>query len=61
MMQDPSTIAALDRAHVWHPYEPRHSPNPQIPVASTEGTHITLHDGTRLIDGMSSWLSLIHI
>jgi adenosylmethionine---8-amino-7-oxononanoate aminotransferase len=51
-------IVALDQRHVWHPYAPVGTEC--IPVASTNGVHITLHDGTILIDGMSSWWAAIY-
>ncbi len=50
---------ARDRACVWHPYAPPQA-EPLYVVASTEGVHLQLADGRRLIDGMSSWWSAIH-
>jgi adenosylmethionine---8-amino-7-oxononanoate aminotransferase len=50
----------LDRAHVWHPYSAVVNPPPVFPVSHAEGVRIVLADGTSLIDGMSSWWSVIH-
>lgn len=55
-----AALLALDRAHVWHPYSSLLEPPPVFAVASAEGVRIELLDGTRLIDGMASWWSVIH-
>ncbi len=51
---------ALDKQHIWHPYSAIGSDLPIYPVASAEGVRLTLTDGRKLIDGMSSWWSAIH-
>ena len=51
---------SYDREHVWHPYSCLPPPSPPLPVAATEGRHIILEDGRRLVDGMSSWWCAIH-
>jgi len=55
----PSDLA-FDKQHIWHPYTSLISPLPCIPVVSAQGVEITLSDGRKLIDGMSSWWSTIH-
>lgn len=50
----------FDRRHIWHPYESMRNPTPVYPVASARGVRLTLDDGRELIDGMSSWWSVIH-
>ena len=55
---DPSEIADIDAAHIWHPYaEPGQF---TYPVESAAGPRITLHDGRVLLDAMSSWWAAIH-
>ncbi|HHF0483462.1 TPA: adenosylmethionine--8-amino-7-oxononanoate transaminase [Vibrio antiquarius] len=51
---------AFDRQHIWHPYTSTLTPLTCYPVASANGVHIRLEDGTELVDGMSSWWSTIH-
>ena len=50
----------FDKEHIWHPYTSLISPLPCIGVVEAHGVELTLHDGRKLIDGMSSWWSTIH-
>ncbi|EBQ6150979.1 adenosylmethionine--8-amino-7-oxononanoate transaminase [Morganella morganii] len=52
--------ADFDRRHIWHPYTSMTQPLPVYPVVSAHGAVLTLADGRKLVDGMSSWWAAIH-
>ena len=56
----PEELLAYDAAHVWHPYSSMSHPQAMLAVESAGGVYLKLSDGTRLIDGMSSWWSALH-
>ena len=56
----PEELLAYDQAHVWHPYSSMTNPLPMQLVTSADGSYIELADGKKLIDGMSSWWSVLH-
>ncbi|HLS78199.1 MAG TPA: adenosylmethionine--8-amino-7-oxononanoate transaminase [Nocardia sp.] len=56
----PERIAAVDAAHVWHPYGGFPATTEPLVVASASGVRLTLADGRELIDGMSSWWAAVH-
>ncbi len=51
---------AFDAEHIWHPYTSMTDPVPVLPVVSAQGVMLELADGSKLVDGMSSWWSAIH-
>ena len=59
---DWSDRLALDRAHLWHPFTQmkEHEADPPVPVAGGEGCDLILGDGRRVLDGISSWWTILH-
>lgn len=49
-----------DHNHIWHPYTTAINSMENLLVKSAKGVYLELENNTRLIDGMSSWWSVIH-
>ncbi|MCW9716502.1 adenosylmethionine--8-amino-7-oxononanoate transaminase [Avibacterium sp. 21-594] len=58
-MQEQSLLN-IDKNHIWHPYSRINSDAPMFAVERADGVEITLKNGKRLIDGMSSWWAALH-
>lgn len=54
------TSLDFDARHLWHPYTNVAAPGPVHLVTEAEGVWLTLEDGRRMIDAMSSWWCAIH-
>ncbi len=58
---DPTTaLLAADARAVWHPYTSLQTPAAPLAVVEAEGEFLTLADGRRVIDGISSWWTILH-
>ena len=50
----------IDKNHVWHPYSSANGTMDNWVVKGASGVHLFLETGEKLVDGMSSWWSVIH-
>jgi len=50
----------FDDQHIWHPYAKIPNAVPTYLVESADNVYLNLEGGRRVIDGMSSWWSMIH-
>ncbi|MDP2078676.1 MAG: adenosylmethionine--8-amino-7-oxononanoate transaminase [Sulfuricurvum sp.] len=53
-------MKAFDKQHILHPYAPSTPLSDMELVKSASGVYLELDSGKRIIDGMSSWWSVIH-
>lgn len=58
--QRTAELVHFDQQHLLHPYASMTSPLPNQLVRSASGVELQLDDGRILIDGMSSWWSVLH-
>ncbi len=54
------TLLFRDSQHVWHPYTPLRGADEPLPVVAAQNEFLELADGRRLIDGISSWWTILH-
>ncbi|WCN10417.1 adenosylmethionine--8-amino-7-oxononanoate transaminase [Marinomonas mediterranea] len=59
-MKDTNDYIELDKQLLWHPYTSMTNPSPHFLVDHANGCEVTLATGETLVDGMSSWWSVIH-
>lgn len=54
------SILVRDARTIWHPYTSLRDPDPPLPVVAAENEFLHLEDGRTLIDGISSWWTILH-
>jgi adenosylmethionine-8-amino-7-oxononanoate aminotransferase len=58
---DPTAdLIRRDRATVWHPYTSLAESEAPLPVVGAEAEYLELAGGRKLIDGISSWWTILH-
>lgn len=55
-----SKIIQEDRQYIWHPYTQMYTARDPIVVVKGEGAHLYDENGTRYLDGISSWWVNLH-
>lgn len=54
------SILSLDNKNIWHPFTQSYGNAAPIAITKAEGLYLIAEDGTRIIDGVSSWWTSIH-
>jgi adenosylmethionine-8-amino-7-oxononanoate aminotransferase len=54
------TLADRDRAVLWHPYTQMLTADPPLAITSAQGVYLHTEDGSKILDGISSWWVNIH-
>lgn len=55
-----SSIIERDRHAVWHPYTSLREPDAPLECIGAQGEFLFLADGRKVIDGISSWWTILH-
>ncbi len=58
--QDVAALLQRDDRVVWHPYTPLRGADPPLPCVGALDEFLHLADGRRVIDGISSWWTILH-
>jgi len=53
-------LVVRDRMSVWHPYTSLRDPDAPLVCVGAEAEFLELADGRRVIDGISSWWTILH-
>ncbi|QJX48018.1 adenosylmethionine--8-amino-7-oxononanoate transaminase [Hymenobacter taeanensis] len=59
-MPQPTSLAQRDHAVLWHPYTQMQTAPLPVPIVRGEGSWLIAEDGTRYLDGISSWWVNLH-
>ncbi|HLG20227.1 MAG TPA: adenosylmethionine--8-amino-7-oxononanoate transaminase [Bdellovibrionota bacterium] len=54
------TTELRDRQYLWHPYSQHGWQTPTLKVSSASGAYLTLEDGRKILDAVSSWWVTLH-
>ncbi len=57
---DDEALVDRDRASIWHPYTALRDPALPLPCVGAEDEFLILADRRRIIDGISSWWTILH-
>jgi adenosylmethionine---8-amino-7-oxononanoate aminotransferase len=59
-LENPSTLIERDRLAIWHPYTSLQDPDPPLVCVEAKDEFLTLADGRKVIDTISSWWTILH-
>ena len=59
-LNGPSSLILDDLKHVWHPFTQAKTARFPIPITKGEGVYLYAEQGTRYLDGISSWWVNLH-
>jgi adenosylmethionine-8-amino-7-oxononanoate aminotransferase len=59
-IMDVADLLERDHRRVWHPYTSLRDPDPPLVTVAAHDEFLVLADGRRLIDGISSWWTILH-
>jgi adenosylmethionine---8-amino-7-oxononanoate aminotransferase len=59
-MSDGASLIERDRAHLWHPYTQMKTAPAPLPIVRGKGVYLYTENGSRILDGISSWWVNIH-
>lgn len=54
------SLVEKDRSCIWHPFTQMQTAKPAIPIIRAKGVYLYAEDGTRYLDGISSWWVNLH-
>lgn len=54
------SLIEKDRAHIWHPFSQMQTARAPIPITSAKGVYLYAEEGSRYLDGISSWWVNLH-
>ena len=57
---DTESLLHRDKLTLWHPYTSLRPNDPPLPVAGARAEFLFLADGREVIDGISSWWTILH-
>ena len=55
-----ASLVEKDRSYIWHPFTQMQTASAPIPITKAQGAYLFSEDGSRYLDGISSWWVNLH-